>query len=339
MSITKSTVGGLTVAVITVFLAACGKGGTSKSSDAQNPSDKPTKPVAESRELMSFTSDNYVDVAAQSLKTLLLNDAGTTALEQVVGMTVAQNQTTFQDQVTGAVFKLLPYNCSLGGSFTTQAIVNGTEQNIQIDLNKNLSVVMDTTFNKCNQVGSTVDGKVHMDFVTNFGKLIAATAYGLDFNLDVANLTVTQPNIAPFSFNGSFGYNITSTQTAQKMVIKSDGVSHIADKEYQTLSVDLTRVVQTTGEYSYTIKSKLISHLNPKEFFSYETVAPLVGKGFGAPNGGELIISGKEGTIYVKALANQSLNIQLDRGSDGSIDDTYSSTWEDLVMKSLNVAK
>src|SRR5690554_3733304 len=100
-SLNNNMLKALSAAVVAVLVTAC-DGGTSQSSNTQsfppgsNAPENNLDPVA-------LSHDNFREVAGQSLKSLLLNEASTNALNKSVVITTDRIN-PFQDSVTGLAF-------------------------------------------------------------------------------------------------------------------------------------------------------------------------------------------------------------------------------------------
>jgi hypothetical protein len=323
---------------LTLLTTGCGKS-TSKSSNQAPPSNPSNSPVENNLDPIELSHDNYTQVASQSLKSILLNDAGANALGQAVKVT--SNQTgQVVDMVTGVIFTLAPYPCAQGGNLTARAVVvNTNSNNLQIDLNRPLKLSFDASFNECRQNDSSLDGDVSLVLNTDFSQLINNPAYSLNSQLDVRGLAVEQPSMPSFVFDGTFGYSVISTDGISVTVgIESNNSFYFADESYQIFEFELEKTVNNANQnYSYSISSEFSDSANPQAYIAYRTLVPLSGTGFTPPTDGKLEVYGSNGTILIQALQNQQLFLQLDLGSDGSIDEEYYTTWEELVMNSFGI--
>lgn len=327
----------LGAAVVAAMVTACGSGGTSKSSNGQYAPEPNNNPIETNLTPIEFSSDNFTHVASQSLKSLLLNDAGSNALNRAVTVTTNQN-IGLVDSVTGIILTLAPYPCSNGGDFTLKAVINNSNNNIQLDFNNQLDMSFDAAFRDCNQAGNKLDGDVGLVFTANISQLINNPVYSLESHLNVDALSVEQPNLPGFVFDGTFDYNVSSADgVTVNMEILSNNTVYFADQSYQMLDFSLNKSVNnSTQGYTYYITSEFTDSSNPGAYVAYETLAPLTGKGFSLPTAGLIAVHGSNGTMLVHAQEGENILLQLDLGDDGSIDEEYYSTWEELVLKSFN---
>jgi hypothetical protein len=325
----------LVLLTVALMATACGKG-TSKSSSGQyvpEPKDEPVDLAP-----IELSSSNYTQVASQSLKSLLLNDAGSNALGQSV--TVATEQSgDVADMVTGIVLTLAPYPCVLGGNFNLRATLNNNNNSAQLDLNQPLHVNFDASFNDCKLDSNGLDGGVSMQFDANIGQLLSGRMYNLSAHVDVQSLSVEQLHLPDFIFEGLFDYKVTSNDgVTVDMEVKSTNSAYFADQSYQLLEFDLHKSVNNvTQAYSYSISSEFTDSVNPNASVAYETQEPLTGTGFAPPTAGRLAVYGNNGTLFIHALRNQYILLQLDLGNDGIIDNQYNTSWEELVFNSFGV--
>lgn len=323
----------LTLALMTT---ACGKGTSKSSSNPYAPESKDPKPLENNLDPVELDSNNYTLVASQSLKSLLLNDAGSNALSQSVTVTTGQNS-EIADMVTGVVITLAPYPCILGGDFNLRATVNNANNNTQLDLNSPLRVAFDARFNACQLDSNGLDGDVSMTFDTNLGQLLGGPMFNLNAHVDVQGLSVEQLHLPDFVFDGTFDYKVANNDGINvTMEVSSRNSVYFADQSYQLFEFDLLKSVNNlTQTYSYSISSEFTDSVNPNAYVAYETQVPLTGIGFAPPTAGRLVVFGSNGKILIHALRNQDILLQLDLGDDGVIDNQYNTTWEELVFNSF----
>ncbi len=336
----KTAMKALGAAVVAVMVTACGSGGTSKSSNNQNSPPPKNNPVPTDLTPVVLTHDNFSGVASQALKSLLLNDAGSNALNKTVTIT-ADHNLDLVNQVSGLILTFAPYPCSNGGDASLKAVINNSSSDIQLDLNRPLHMSFDAEFRNCDQAGNVLDGDVALVLNANVTQLLNATQYNFDSRLDVSSLGVNQLNLPSFIFDGSFEYNFSSEDgTTVNMELVSNNIIYFADENYQMLDFSLNKTVNnSTQEYRYFITSEFTDSSNPSAFVAYQTIEPLVGKGFTLPNAGQIAVQGANGTVYIHALEQENLLLKLDLNNDGSIDEERLTTWEDLVLSSFNVQR
>ncbi|MCR6653160.1 MAG: hypothetical protein NVV73_17470 [Cellvibrionaceae bacterium] len=330
----------LGVAVVAAMITACDGGGTSKSSNNQSPPPQ-TNPIPTDLTPVVLNQVNYTSVASQSLKSLLLNDAGSNALNKTVTITTEHNL-ELVNRVSGVVLTFAPYFCSNGGSFALKAVINNTNgDRIQLDLNSPLDMAFDAQFNECDQAGNSLDGNVSLKLNANLAQLLNNNQYHFDARMDVNSLSVEQPNMPSFVFDGAFQYKVRSDDgITVAMDILSNNTIYFADESYQMLDFSLNKTVNNASqEYIYFVSSEFTDTSDPSTYVSYQTLEPLLGKGFSLPSAGQLAVQGSNGTVFIHALEQDKLLLQLDLNNDGSIDEEQLTNWEDLVLNSFNVQR
>ena len=119
-SLNNNMLKALSVAVVAALVTACGSG-TSKSSNKQSVPPV-NKPPENNLNQVVLDRDNFTDVASQSLKSLLLNEAGTNALNESVVITTDRIN-PFSDSVTGIVITINSFPCSDSGTIDRKSVV------------------------------------------------------------------------------------------------------------------------------------------------------------------------------------------------------------------------
>jgi hypothetical protein len=331
MKQTKIAMKALSAAVVAVLVTACGSGGTSKSSNNQTSAPPTHSPVDNNLQQVTLTQDNFTDVASQSLKSLLLNEAGTNALNKSIVITTDRVNPFAQDSVTGIVLTIAPFPCSNAGTIKGTLSLNNAGGGLTLDPSQDVVGTLNAEFDSCDHGGFGLDGDINGTLDGNVSKNNFAS------NLNVNNLTVEQPNFPKFVFDGVFTYNAVSEDFVSVHIdIASRSSVYFADDAYQQFDLTMSKVVNnTTGDYSYQIASDFTDSMHPEAYVSYQTLQPLTGNGFSLPTGGQLAVQGSNGTVYVYPQNEGKLLLELDLDDDGTIDDVTESTWEELVLSSL----
>ena len=326
-SLNNNMLKALSVAVVAVLATAC-DGGTSKSSNTQ--SAPPGNNAPENNlDPVVLSHDNFQEVAGQSLKSLLLNEASTNALNKSVVITT-NRVNPFQDTVTGIAITIPSFSCSNSGTMEGSAsfLNTNTDGGLQIDLSRDVTGTLTASFEECVDQGFGLDGEIEGVLNGN----IVRNNFGA--NLNVTNLKVQQPNLSEFVFDGEFNYKAFSDDfISVNIEISSSYSLYVADDAYTQFDLTMNKIVNnTTGEYSYWVSSEFTDSMYPDAYVAYETLQPLVGQGFSLPTGGQLAVQGSNGTVYVYPEHDGALRLELDLDDDGTIDQTDWSTWEDLVL-------
>lgn len=327
----KTAMKALSAAVVAVLVTACGSGGTSKSSNNQSSAPPTNRPVENNLDQVVLTQDNFTDVASQSLKSLLLNEAGTNALNKSIVITTDRINPFPQDSVTGLVLTIAPFPCSNAGTIKGTLSLNNANGSLTLDPSQDVIGTLSAEFDSCDHGGFGLDGDINGTLDGN----VANNNFGS--NLNVSSLTVQQPNFPTFVFNGEFTYHAVSEDFVSVQIdISSHSSVYFADDAYQQFDLTMSKTVNnSTGDYSYQIASDFTDSLHPDAYVSYQTLEPLTGNGFSLPTGGQLAVQGSNGTVYAYPLAAGKLLLELDLNDDGTIDEVVDSTWEELVLESL----
>lgn len=330
MNLLNNTMKALSLAVFTMLVTACGSG-TSKSSNKQSTPPPANENPQNDLAPVVLDSENYTEVSSQALKSLLLNEAGSNALNKSVVITTDRINPFSQDSVTGIVVTISPFPCSNSGTIKGSFSLNNADGSLILDPSRDLIGTLSAEFAGCNHGGFGLDGNVSGTLNGNISKNNFKTS------LKVPSLAVEQPNFPSFVFNGDFSYEASSTDyVSVRIDIESHHSLYFADDAYQQFDLTMSKVVNnSTGEYSYEMTSEFTDSKYPQAYISYQTLAPLKGKGFSLPTEGELAIFGENGTVYVYPQEEGALLLELDLDDDGTIDDSYTTTWQDLVLRPL----
>lgn len=330
----------LAVLAASTFLAACGNGTSKSSSDGagaaggSNIQQEPTVSLSP----IEITHENYTQLTSQSLKSLLLNDAGTNALNRSANVTGSHRQ-DLSGVATGVVLKLHPYPCVGGGEVAFTADIRDANGGMQIDFNNPVRVDFSTNFNNCSQAGNLVDGKVVLTMDGNLSKWLNGTSYSFNSHVSTNGLFVQQLGLPSFNLEGEFGYNVSSTDgtTVVTEVISSNSL-YAADMSYQMIDFYVEKTVDTTTKaYSYQVRSEFSDFYSVGNKVTYETVEPLTGVGFALPSGGVIAINGADnGNVMVYVEESENLRLELHLDDDGEAEDVYHTNWHDLVLRAFD---
>lgn len=334
-----NTMKALTVLTVGTLLAACGSGTSKSSSDygsaPTGSGGNQTDPEVALTPI-DITAENYTQITSQSLKLLLLNDAGSAALNRSVSVTGSQSN-QLGSMATGAIVKLTT-QCLNGGTAKFVADINDSNGNEQIGFNSHVHVDFETTFANCSQAGSVLDGVVTMDMSGNLSELLSGLNYNFSTNVVSNGLYVEQPGMPPFTLEGEFTYNISSSDGVNVVteMVSSNSI-YIADTSYKMLDFHVEKTVNNaTHKYSYLINSEFNDFYNQDKSIHYQTLEPLTGIGFSLPTDGLIAVNGAESSVMVYVEENEALRLELDLYNDGVIDDIYYSNWHELVLSSFN---
>lgn len=328
----------LLIAIASCALASCGSGGTSKSS-TNRIAGTDYQPIEKSKQpLLKIDQNNTQAVASSALKSILLSDASSNALDQAVHVTQEQSETLPTSEVaTGIVLSFNPIACVFGGTFTMGLNIENGDNEFQVDLDKPLKASFTTDFDNCDQGVSKLSGAVVVDFTTMLDDLVGNQGYQFAAVLNIDNLHVEQQGFYPFTFDGQMSYEV-NTEDGNWVTtrIKADHTLYTADISYQFTEFESIKLVnQSTAEYQYSIFGELADDYVPDSMMRYHTIQPLTGQGFTLPSGGEVAVEGIDETLYIRVLNDHDILLSLDMGNDGIIDQESQSTWQELVLDDL----
>lgn len=329
----------LTVFTVGTLLVACGSG-TSKSSSDHNGNSGSSDIIQQGPDVnltpIDITAENYTHVASQSLKSLLLNDAGSNALNRSLTIT-GDRSSELGNIATGIVIQLHPYPCSHGGDVSFTADIDDSDENLQINFNNPVNIDFDSQFNNCNQAGNVLDGHVSLDMRGSLNQWLGGGSYNFESNLTTEGLWVEQIGMPGFTLEGEFDYIISSNDGVTVVAeVQSTNSMYAADTLYQMVDFNLTKSVNNnTQEYTYYLNSEFTDYYETGKSVQYQTLEPLTGVGFSLPTAGLIAINGADSSVMVFVEENEMLRLELDLGNDGVVDDSYYTNWNDLVMNAF----
>lgn len=335
----KNTIKALAALVVGSLLVACGSGTSRSSSDSANSTGNSGAVQPQTKELypVEISSDNYTVVASQSLKSLLLNDAGSLALNRSVNVSGDLAQTV-AGVATGVVIELFPHSCLGGGQVAFKATIADANNDAQINFNQPVTATFHTSFAECVQAGNLLDGQVVLDISGNLSQWFTGAGYSLSARASTTSLTVNQQGMPSFNLAGEFSYDVHSADginVTTEIVSVNSAVT--ADTLYQMVDFHLIKDVNNASKtYSYHVNSEFTDPYNPTKVIQYTTEQPLTGTGFALPSGGVLRIVGVDSTVFVHVEENEVLRLVLDLDDDGVAEEEYLTNWHDLVMNAFN---
>lgn len=339
MSTLKTAGQMLAFAVSSSFLVACGNGG-SKTAGApigpDNTSPPQPNPKVEHAAPVNISSQSAKVVAGSTLKALLMSDISSSAIDNAVNVTREQNS-QLADIATGVVITMAPVACLYQGNFTLEASLVSTGENIQIDFAKDLEMSFATRFNQCDQGSAKFHGEISINFTAVLNELLAKNNFTIDTQVEINELTVQQAGYYPFVINGGLNYYVTSPDGVNVVTeVTASDMYYSADNSYQVIEYDTYKSVHLpTGEYEYTIYSRYVDQMIEGSLIEYQTLEPLRGVGFSVPASGKLRVYGGNDSMQINVLNTQSIELAIDYGNDGSVDEIQHSTWYDLAVSHL----
>lgn len=318
--------------LVSVILGACGGGG---GGSAPAPTPAPT--------LGAINETNQNDVSGISYDSALLLESITTfAGAAGVQTSATRAKFDFKSLITLQVaeareIEFLP--ATVVGAITTRTLpcnVSGTYVGTVDDADNSLTPTsgdkVNIVYTNCvtrtpSGANITRNGTTSFDFTKlTETELLATAAYQ---NLDVLIPATTVSAAFTVKMNGSITSssifnNATSTSTdgiSIPSLSLASGAESLTYTNYQ-----LNESVNTiTGAY---IKSGQGTFgATGLGTFNLSTPVPFQGFGSGRPSVGKLKIVGSDATAYVTAIDTFSAKLELDKGSDGTIDVTKTAAW------------
>lgn len=328
----------LLIAIASCALASCGSGGTSKSS-SNRVAGTDYKPVTQTKQtLLEIDQDNTHAVASSTLKSILLSDASSNALNQAVQVTHEQSENLpTSDIATGVILSFNPIACIFGGTFTIGINFENQDSEFQVDFNSPLNMEFTTSFDNCDQGMSKLSGAVVVDFSALLDEVGGDQGYEFAAILNINDLKVDQNGFFPFTFDGQMSYEV-ATEDGNWVTTRltANNTLYTADISYQFTEFESIKLVnQSTAEYEYSIFGELADDYIPDSLVRYHTLQPLTGQGFTLPNSGQVAVEGVDETLFIRVLNDHDILLSLDLGNNGIIDHESQSTWQELVLDDL----
>lgn len=327
----------LLVAFASTSMIACTGGGTSRSSSNQF-QDTDSRPVTLKPDDLNLSraqinQENYYETASTTLKAVMFTDATSSALDRAA--TISRETSEIADLASGVDIAIAPFQCPAGGSVELDGEVNrATPGEGQLDFSNTLAWSFSADFQQCEQPGSRLTGDVDIDFTTSINELLNGLNYSLIAKMYVNDLFIEQVNLPPVTATGSFDYEVGSSDGVSVRTVVSTEDTLLADEtDYQSIDYYLEKTVNTeTQAYEYVINSIFSASFLDSEFIEYTTLEPLRGTGFAHPSSGKLAVDGEDSTLYITAMANDMVFLELDEAKDGTIDVTDYSSWSELTI-------
>lgn len=328
----------LLIAIAGSVLAGCGSDGTSKSS-SNRVAGTDYQPVTKTQQPpLKIDQHNTHAVASSTLKSILLSDASSNALDQAVYATHEQSASVPAGEIaTGIVLNVRPIACIYGGTFTIGLSIKNGNGDYQLDFNEPMNMQFTTEFDACDQGANKLTGSLMVDFTALIDDLANSQGYDFEAVLNINNLSVEQQGFYPFTFDGKMSYEV-STEDGNWVTtrITADHTLYTADISYQFTEFESIKLVnQSTAEYQYSIFGELADDYLPDSRIRYHTLEPLTGQGFTLPSGGQVAVEGINETLFIDVLNDHDILLSLDLDNNGIIDHQSQSTWQELVLDDL----
>lgn len=330
----------LAAGCIGLGLGACGQS-TSKSSSNEQTAQKQQQDQADYQPTPSvpvaIDESNSKALASYTLKSVVLTDVSTSALDTAVSIAGNQNAQV-ANLATGVVLNLKNIPCGGGGSFSLDMQVEDSSSDVQLDFSNQLSVLLATTFADCAKSGHTLSGDVRLDFNAYLEDLVNYDRFNFETHVGTDELVVTQTGYQPFTMEGQFHYKVSSDDgVVSTTTVETESGVFFADDVYQVQQFQSVKEVDASNmAYSFTSVGQLEQSTQAAStLVEFETLEPLQGVGFSKPHAGTIAVSGEDETLFIDVIDSQQVLLSLDEGNDGEVDYEEYATWEDLVLNHI----
>ncbi len=331
--------------VLLIGLSGCDNGGgAGVAADYQSPdtTDSGTDRVSDLPPV-SLTPDNYENVAAMALQTLLISDSSLTAVERAVNTTVPQSSRII-NIASGVVVNLDSLACQSGGSYSLNGKLENSNNNVFIDFNNVLKLSVVSDFKDCDQGSTWLDGIFRVNFEGMIADLATPNMYDFSATVIAENLVIEQEGYYPYIMDSELSYKTSSedgrvvmTEIASNSgtsTLYSGTVPEVPDRVEQFSFIKIVDL--DTQDYRYRFDGRFERNVDGEEaMVEFSTVSPLTGKGYGWPTDGSIGIYGDSEIATVSVEDDGTLTIQLFSITDGEIIDTVSRTWAELINTSI----
>lgn len=355
----------LTVAVLSAFLAGCGKDSKKATADsnimdapptAELPkADFPTVELGRELELTEKSDvarqDQAIALAAIVLTTTLNMDKGSNAVKSAISVFAGAQP---KDVASGAMSTVLggtTRTCAKGGDQTITLLMGEGQDVIQTGAYNKEEVYVSADFNECNLGIAKIDGGLGMGLKLGLAELLNSASFRLETSLIAQSLKINQngrefyaEGEAGYKFYTNNGYELTTEFYADNFEL-NDGL------KMNLLDLELKQVNNTSNtNWSMSINAKYQAGKSNLDS-TYVTVstganAPLKGKGYGYPASGDLYIDTKKpdpriplsNSVIIRiaptAVTNkfpEGTRVQIEiHKADGSIDTALGYSWAAL---------
>ncbi len=331
--------------LLVIGLSGCDNGGNSGATALSESPDKPDKATDHVSNLppVRLTTDNYENVAAMALQTLLISDSSLTAVDRAVNVTVPQSSRII-NMASGVVVNLDSLACQTNGSYSMTGKLENSNNNILLDFNNVMRVSVVSDFKECHQGPTWLDGVFRVNFEGMISDLATPNMYDFSASVTAENLVIEQEGFYPYIMDSELSYKTSSedgrvimTEIASSSgtsTLYSGTVPEVPDRVDQFSFVKIVDL--DTQDYRYRFDGRFERNVDGEEaMVEFSTVSPLTGKGYGWPTDGSLGIYGDSEIATVSVEDDGTLTIQLFSITDGRIIETVSRTWAELITTSI----
>ncbi len=327
----------LSVAVASTCMLACSNGTSRSSSNQFVATDQPKKETIKIDELnlepIDIVDSNLYSSASLTLKALLFTDSTASVLDYSANVT--RDNTSLLNTSTGITISIDPIPCGEGGYVSLEGKASDQDDDqLPFNFENALAINVATHFDQCAQAGNRLNGDLDVFLNLNLTELLNSVRYTFSADMAVHDVYLEQPNLDPVTITGNYNYHVESIDGVNvKTEVITDDTMLANDIDYQLLSYALEKQVNNeTQAYSYEITSKFSASFMGDDFVEYQTITPLSGTGNAYPSSGKLMVFGKNSLMYITAMPNNMVKIELDEGNNGSIEYTDYASWDELVL-------
>ena len=193
-------------------------------------------------------------------------------------------------------------------------------------------------FDNCDQgLGEVLNGRIEMTVVTFSGDLLVTGLYQLEMDVQLVDFrvttatdeilqngdsTVTLDNTGmPIVTVGISGNSLATVTSTTTQIISNFSTAQTVD----TSVVPEPYTMDTAGTVDSTALGGMIDYTTPVTF---------QGAGDGYPFAGELLVTGAENaSIRLVALDDTNVRIDTDTDGDGIVDNSETTTWDDIATQ------
>ena len=328
----------LTVALSTVFVTACGGGG----SGTPDTPDTPAMSVINSAN-QSLTTQEAVSTAFLPLfstQTLI----GAQSTDESALFKVARTQLNklpiylvnakSNNNLTGVV-QSQTVGCTYGGSFTVS--VSDTDNSNMLSAGDSITVVG----NNCSEQEGLITGSLTMTINSLTGSYGNAP-YSADMTMSFNGFSVATSQSSA-SLNGSISlsqivsgvYAFSETISVPSLALSATYAGETRSRSLTGYSATMSRSPNTTYIYldSYAAQGTVISTALFGQSFTFNTPIPFVRKpADNYPSSGVMVIAGGGNSqLRVTGLSSSQISLELDANGDGTFESTSIANWNSVL--------
>lgn len=224
-------------------------------------------------------------------------------------------------------------DCGIDPTFGTQTLTYDFAAPGTLSANDTIVV----EFTDCDQgLGEVLNGRMEMTVRIFSGDLLVSGLYLLEMDVMLIDFRVTTATDEILS-NGDSTVSVDTTGNPLiLMSISGNSLATVTNTTTQIVTnFDNSQSVDTTAPPEpYTLDtSGTVDSTELDGIIAFTTPVTFQGAGDGYPFAGELLITGANGaTIRLVALSDVNVRIDTDSDGDGMVDDSETTTWDDIAL-------